>query len=86
MSDSSWGASRSETDRSSELLRRRKQLLRVVYARARESGMGGDGNKALRAKERTPAGWQQQQQSTLMQDVGAEDGDAAVANRVPLQI
>ena len=48
--------------------------------------MGGDGNKALRAKERIPAGWQQQQQSTLMQDVGAEDGDAAVANRVPLQI
>ena len=38
---SSWGPSRSETDRSSELLRRRKQLLRVVYARARESGMGG---------------------------------------------
>ena len=47
---------------------------------------GGDGNKALRAKERIPAGWQQQQQSKLMQDVGAEDGDAAVANRVPLQI
>ena len=34
--------------------------------------MGGDGNKALRAKERIPAGWQQQQQSELMQDVGAE--------------
>ena len=45
-----------------------------------------DGNKALRAKERIPAGWQQPQQSKLMQDVGAEDGDAAVANRVPLQI